>query len=129
MNSISRRTPLASLTAFLRPGLLASLALLCGTSACVTENTTTGEMVPRGNQRYPWDKVTELAKQLKDGMNKDQVLMLMGSPAEVDKEEDQWVYLPERYGILIPAQALHLQFKDRTLVKHGYRPIVLGAQL
>jgi len=129
MNSAPRRMPLASLTAFLRPGLLAALALLCGTSACVTENKTTGEMVPRGDQRYPWEKVKELAKQLKDGMNKDQVLMLMGSPAEVDKEDDQWVYLPERYGILIPAQALHLQFKDRILVKHGYRAIVLGAQL
>lgn len=128
-NSASRRTPLASLSALIRPGLLVSLALLGVTSGCVTENKTTGEMVPRGKQRYPWDKVKELAKQLKDGMSKDQVLMLMGSPAEVDKEKDQWVYLPERYGILIPAQGLLLQFKDRILTEHSYRAIVLGAQL
>jgi outer membrane protein assembly factor BamE (lipoprotein component of BamABCDE complex) len=129
LNSASRRTPVASLAAFLRPGLLLGLALLGATSGCVTKNTTTGEMVPRGKQRYEWEKVKELAKQLKDGMSKDQVLMLMGSPAEVDKEKDQWVYLPERYGILIPAQALLLQFKDRILIEHSYRAIVLGAQL
>jgi len=109
--------------------LLASLALFAGTSACVTENMTTGEMVPRGNQRYPWDKVKELAKNLEDGMTKSGVLLLMGSPAETNEAGDQWVYLPERYGILIPAEALHLQFKDATLVEHGYRPIILGARL
>jgi outer membrane protein assembly factor BamE (lipoprotein component of BamABCDE complex) len=109
--------------------MLASLALLPLTTACVTENTTTGEMIPRGNQRYPWDRVKELEKQLKDGMTKSQVMYLMGSPAETNKEGDEWVYLPERYGILIPAEALHLKFEGATLVKHGYRPIILGAQL
>jgi hypothetical protein len=47
------------------------LPTLCAISgACVTENKTTGEMVPRGNQRYPWDKVKELAKRLENGMTK-----------------------------------------------------------
>jgi outer membrane protein assembly factor BamE (lipoprotein component of BamABCDE complex) len=112
-----------------RIGLLTLLLLLGGTSACVTENTTTGEMVPRGKQRYPWDKVVELAKQLQKGMNKPQVLALMGSPAEIDADDNQWVYLPERYGILVPAQALRLEFDKALLTDFGYRAIVLGAQL
>lgn len=123
MNSAPRRTTHVSITA------LALLALIGGTSSCVTQNTDTGEMVPRGDQRYEWSKVKELAKQLKDGMTKTQVMMLMGSPAEVDAADNQWIYLPERYAILVPAQALQLDFKDRVLVKHGYRAIVLGAQL
>jgi outer membrane protein assembly factor BamE (lipoprotein component of BamABCDE complex) len=129
MNESSRRASSISIAGFLRPGVLVAFGLVCGTSACVTQNMDTGEMVPRGKQRYPWEKVKELAKQLKDGMRKDQVLLLMGSPAEVDKEEDQWIYLPERYAILIPAQALRLEFKNQILIDHGYRAIVLGAQL
>ena len=109
--------------------LITLLALGAGASACVHQNAQTGEMIPRGNQRYPWDKVTELAKKLQKGMNKQQVLFLMGSPAEVDQEDNQWIYLPERYGILVPAQALRLEFKQQVLVDFGYRAIVLGAQL
>jgi len=109
--------------------ILASLALLPVTTACVTENMDTGEMVPRGNQRYPWDKVKELAKQLQDGMSKSDVLLLMGSPAEMDEKGEKWIYLPERYAILIPAEALVLEFKGVVLAEHGYRPIVLGTRL
>ena len=109
--------------------LSALLALLACLSSCVTENLTTGEMVPRGKQHYPWATVEKLAPQLKDGMSKFQVMSLMGAPAETDDGGDQWVYLPERYGILIPARALRLEFKDSVLVDHGFQPIVLGARL
>jgi len=118
-----------SISKLVRPGLLAWMLLFTGTSACVTENVTTGEMVPRGNQRYPWDKVKELAKQLKKGMTKSQVLLTMGTAAEVDEEDGLWIYLPERYGILIPAEALRLEFQQGLLVDFGYRAIVLGTRL
>lgn len=108
---------------------LALLTLVVGTSACVTENMTTGEMVPRGAQTYPWDQVEERAKRLQEGMSKARVIQLMGSPAETDSAGDLWIYLPERYAILIPAQALRLEFKDGVLVEHGYRAIVLGTRL
>ena len=111
------------------PTVLAALLALAGTSACVSQNLDTGEMIPRGNQRYPWDKVVELAKNLKVGMTKPQVLLLMGSPAEMDPEDNLWIYLPERYGILIPAQALRLEYKDNMLTDFGYRTIVLGQRL
>jgi outer membrane protein assembly factor BamE (lipoprotein component of BamABCDE complex) len=126
MNSAPRRASHVSIHAFV---LLVALTAISGSTACVTQKADTGEMVPRGDQRYEWSKVKELAKQLKDGMTKTQVMMLMGSPAEVDETDNQWIYLPERYAILVPAQALQLDFKDRILVKHGYRAIVLGAQL
>lgn len=124
-----RRKHLTAALKLCRPGLLALPALFAGTSACVTENKTTGEMVPRGNQRYPWEKVQELAKRLENGQTKEQVLGFMGSPAEMDSAGNRWIYLPERYAILIPAKALQLDFKDDVLVDHEYRPIVLGAQL
>lgn len=130
MKATPSRAPSAALAHAARAGLLACPLLLVAVAAgCVTENTTTGEMVPRGNQRYPWDKVKELAKGLKKGMTKAQVMMQMGTPAEIDKDENQWIYLPERYGILIPTEALRLEFKDLVLEDFGYRPIVLGAQM
>ncbi|HEX5011071.1 MAG TPA: hypothetical protein VFY71_11790 [Planctomycetota bacterium] len=95
---------------------------------CVTEDAATGEPIPRGNQRYEFSKVEDLAERLQDGMTKAQVLMLLGSAAEMDDAGDVWIYLPERYGILIPARALQLEFKDSVLVSHGYRPIILGAK-
>jgi outer membrane protein assembly factor BamE (lipoprotein component of BamABCDE complex) len=107
----------------------APFALLPAATACVTENTTTGEMVPRGNQRYPWEEVQERAKRLSNGMSKGQVLNLMGSPAEIEDEDSHWIYLPERHGILVPAQALHLEFDRGVLAEHEYRAIVLGAKM
>lgn len=112
-----------------RAALVAALLVCAGASACVTENLETGEMVPRGEQHYPWDTVTKRAEKLKNGMPKIEVLGLLGSPAEKDSGGDVWVYLPERYAILIPAEALRLEFKDAVLVDFGYRPIVLGARL
>jgi len=129
MNMHDLRKNLAAITRHGRPGVLLLLALFAGTSSCVTSNAQTGEMVPRGNQRYPWDKVQELAKNLRTGMTKPEVLSLMGSPAEIDTEESQWIYLPERYAILIPARALRLQFEGQVLSEFGYRAIVLGARL
>jgi outer membrane protein assembly factor BamE (lipoprotein component of BamABCDE complex) len=110
-------------------GLAAWLLLLGATTACVTENKTTGEMVPRGNQKYPFEQVEKAAERLEPGMEKMQVLLLLGSPAETDESGNVWVYLPERYGVLIPARALRLEFGPQGLVEHGYRPIVLGARL
>ena len=88
-----------------RFGVLAPFLLAFAVASCVTENMTTGEMVPRGNQRYPFEKVEKEAGRLEDGMTKYQVTVLLGSPAEVDKAGDVWVYLPERYAVLVPARA------------------------
>ena len=105
--------------------VLATAAL----GGCVTEDTATGENIPRGKQRYEFSKVEEKAEQLQDGMTKLQVLLLLGSAAEMDDNGDTWIYLPERYAILVPARALQLEFKNDVLVSHGYRAIVLGTKL
>jgi len=114
-----------------RGARLGALALLedLACAGCVTENMATGEMVPRGDQRYEFSKVEKYAERLQDGMTRNEVLLLLGAPAERDDENEVWVYLPERYGIIVPARALRLDFKDGVLVEHGYRPIVLGATL
>jgi outer membrane protein assembly factor BamE (lipoprotein component of BamABCDE complex) len=124
MNSTNRVARVSSL-----PRLAAPLAVFGLAIACVTENTTTGEMVPRGNQRYEWSKVEKASDRLVVGMSKSQVEYLLGSPAEKDKNGDVWVYLPERYGILIPAKALRLEFRQGLLTDFGFQTIVLGARI
>ena len=61
-------------------------------------------------------------------MTKYQVLMLLGSPAEKSERGNVWVYLPERPAVLLPGQALRIEFKSGQLVEHGYHPIILGKQ-
>jgi len=98
-------------------------------AGCVSTNTETGQPIPRGDQKFPFEQVEKAAEKLKVGMSKYDVLLQLGSPAEKDEANGLWVYLPERYGILIPARALRLEFKDNVLQDFGYRPIVLGARL
>jgi outer membrane protein assembly factor BamE (lipoprotein component of BamABCDE complex) len=95
-------------------------------SGCVNVDPQTGETIPRGDQRYKFADVEQQAKQLKDGMTKMQVMILLGSPAEASDGGNIWVYLPERPAVLIPSRALRLEFNNDVLVSHGYRAIVLG---
>jgi outer membrane protein assembly factor BamE (lipoprotein component of BamABCDE complex) len=106
-----------------------ALLVLGLSAASVTEDASTGKLVPRGDQKFPFEEVEEAAGDLTVGMSKSQVLFLLGSPAEMSETGNEWVYLPERYAILIPARALHLEFQDGALAEHGFRPIVLGARL
>jgi len=105
------------------------LVTFCLALACVTQNATTGEVVPRGNQKYPFEKVEKAAEGLALNMGKTEVLLLLGSPAEMAESGDVWIYLPERYGILIPARALRLEFSGQVLADYGFQPIVLGTRL
>jgi outer membrane protein assembly factor BamE (lipoprotein component of BamABCDE complex) len=123
----SARRDLPSLRRALALGALVAAAAWI--PACVTYDNETGEYIPRGNQRYEFSKVVKAADELRTGMTKAQVLLLLGSPAEKDEGGDRWIYLPERYAILVPARALQLDFKDSALVEHGYRAIVLGTRL
>jgi len=106
-----------------------ALACLLLASACVTTNATTGEVIPRKGQRYPFERIERDAANLRTGMTKSQVFMLLGTPAEKDAAGDVWVYLPERYGVIVPARALRVEFRDGLLAEHGFRAIVLGQTL
>ena len=109
----------------------AALALLsvCLFAGCVSVDPDTGEVIPRGDQRYEFSHVERNAKKLKEGMTKTNCLMLLGSPAERSRSGDTWVYLPERPAVLIPGRALRLVFEGNRLTKHGYRAIILGQDL
>lgn len=115
--------------AFLPFGRTLLLALACTLAGCVTENLTTGEVVPRGDQRYPFERVEKAAEGLHVGMPKTQVLLMLGSPAEMDEHGNVWIYLPERFGFVVPARALRLDFQDGSLLEYGYRTILLGKPL
>ena len=109
--------------------LLAAFLVLGLAAACVTEDVATGQNIPRGDQKYPFARVEDAAKDLAVGQSKMQVLLMLGSPAEKSDNGDVWVYLPERYAILIPAKALRLEFHQDKLADFGFQPIVLGARL
>jgi len=109
----------------LAPALLAVLSL----AGCVQMDPKTGETIPRGEQRFKYDEVKKRAKGLEEGMTRLQVLLALGSPAEKSEDGAVWIYLPERPGILIPADALRLEFQGDYLKSHGYRPILLGQEL
>lgn len=127
-SNLQRRRPFASLGLRLLLGAALSWSF-CAPTACVTTDVETGRVIPRGNQKLPFEEVEKAADKLKVGMNKTQVLLLLGSPAEMDDEGALWIYLPERYAVLIPARALRLEFRDGILAEYGYRAIVLGTRL
>ena len=106
--------------------LAALSATVLAAVSCVNVDPETGEVIPRGNQRYEFEEVERNAEKLEEGMSKFQVLMLLGSPAEESTRGDVWVYLPERPAVIIPANALRLQFRNGRLADHAYHPIVLG---
>ena len=110
-----------------RHGILA--AVLLTLAGCVALDPETGEVLPRGNQRYEFAEVEREAEKLELGMSRAEVLLLLGSPAERDDEKGLWVYLPERPGILIPARALQLRYERGRLAEFGYHTIVLGQRL
>lgn len=119
------RTPPKPDCSWVLPPVLA-LALA---ASCVTENRTTGEPIPRGNQKYAFHKVEKDAENLRLGMSKMEVMLMLGSPAEQDESGNVWVYLPERHGVLLPARALRLEFREHVLAEFDFRPIVLGARI
>jgi outer membrane protein assembly factor BamE (lipoprotein component of BamABCDE complex) len=96
---------------------------------CVNVDPESGKTIPRGGQRYEFATVERRAEQLKEGMTKLDVLLLLGSPAETSDDGDVWVYVPERPAVLVPTRGLRLVFKNDVLESHEHRAIVLGQEL
>ena len=78
-------------------------------------------------QKYDYQTVRERAKQLRPGMSKLEVVLLLGSPAQ--KEPTVWRYMQKRDGLLLPSEALHVHFQGNAVVDHKYVPIILGERL
>ena len=107
--------------------IIVVLAACCGLSACATENPSTGEPIPPGDQRFALKEVQSRLPRLRIGMTRTDVLLTLGSPAE--ETADAWVYRPSRKGFFLPAKALVVKFQDRQYIGYEYQPIVFGARL
>ncbi|MFT5289884.1 MAG: outer membrane protein assembly factor BamE (lipoprotein component of BamABCDE complex) [Planctomycetota bacterium] len=103
--------------------------LLLVLGSCVGVDPETGEVNPRGNQRFTFAEVKDNAADLRVGLTKIQVILLLGTPAEKDRSTNTWVYLPERPAVIVPGRALRLEFKNGRLADFGYHAIVLGQRL
>lgn len=94
---------------------------------CVSQNPDTGEAIPPEGQRFNLDEIKTRLPQLRSGMSRTQVLLILGSPAE--QRDDAWIYRPARSGIFVPARALVVRFHDRLYTEHVYQPILLGGRV
>ncbi len=108
--------------------LILVLSLSAVFAGCTTRrDVQTGQVLPANDQRYDFEQVTERAAYLQPGMSKGQVLILLGSPAR--RDNDLWVYVPERPALLIPAAAMNVRFQSNRYVEHNFSPIVLGERI
>lgn len=103
-----------------------AVLLVIGT-ACVQRDPRTGRTLPAGDQRYTYQDVKGRASELVPGMSRRDVLVLLGSPAH--RAGDDWVYLPERSGLLLPADAMRVRFQRGRYTEHQFEPIILGERL
>ena len=99
------------------------LGLLLALSACPSMERS------RERQTYEYDEVVARAEQLEVGMTHTQVLLLLGHPADKSIDDNIWVYMPPRPALLVPSEALRVEFRIGKLVGYVFRPIVLGEDL
>ena len=76
------------------------------------------------NQKYPFNEVKKRARGLRPGMSRSEVLITLGSPAEV--HGNTWVYLPPKPGIVMPTELLEVRFRSGRYVSHEFKAIVFG---
>jgi outer membrane protein assembly factor BamE (lipoprotein component of BamABCDE complex) len=108
--------------------LLFAVTTLLALAGCRTESVETevaGGKPPY--QRFAFDEVKERAKELRPGMSKTGVLLLLGSPAR--READSWIYLPSRPGTLLPAEALEVEFRGDRYETHTFQPVIAGERI
>jgi hypothetical protein len=75
-------------------------------------------------QKYEFKEVKRRARSLRPGMPRGEVLITLGSPAEV--RGDTWVYLPEKAGYVLPTELLEVRFQSGRYVSHEFKAIVFG---
>ncbi len=103
----------------------AALAVGPGLGGCKTES-----MSPYAyddghpNQKYAFSEVKKRAKGLRPGMPRSDVLITLGSPAEV--RGNTWVYLPPKPGYVVPTELLEVRFQSGRYVSHEFKAIVFG---
>ena len=99
---------------------ICALASGCRTPAGNTELYSDA----RFNQRFDYNEVRRLSRQLQVGMTRIQVMAILGSPAR--STPSSWIYMPKRQAVWIPAEAMIVDFNLGTYTGHRFRPIVAG---
>jgi hypothetical protein len=79
------------------------------------------------NQKYDYGEVKRRLKELEPGTTQVEVLIKLGSPAE--RQRDNWIYLPSRLGLLLPAESLIVRFESGRYASHVFRPVILGERI
>ena len=104
---------------------LAAGVMVMSLSACGPQGEgDVYEPLPDAQQMHKFDEVKQRVDRLRPGMNKLQVLALLGSPAV--QEYDHWDYMPDHSGLVLPAQLMRVEFDGGRYVRHRFLPIVLG---
>ncbi len=75
-------------------------------------------------QKYEFKEVKRRARGLRPGMPRSEVLIALGSPAEV--HGDTWVSLPQNPGYVIPTELLEVRFRSGRYSSHEFKAIVFG---
>ena len=84
-----------------------------------------GKLATVRNQYNSYSVVKERSEELRTGMNKYEVLALLGSPAE--QKQNVWIYLPDRVAVIVPAESMHVNFERGLYIEHKFNLIVFGA--
>ena len=109
----------------LRSCIVLILVMLC--SGCSGTPDMSSPSEAHSAQRYTLSAVKARLDRLRPGMQKFEVMIALGSPAQ--QTNSQWVYLPERTGLLIPSSALVVDFERGLYVSHRFQSIVLGERM
>ncbi len=102
-----------------------ALWCLAAAGGCRTESAKTGfydQGHPR--QKYQYKEVRALVKKLPRGTPRHEVMIRLGSPAEM--RGNTWIYLPEKPGFLVPRELLEVRFERGVFVSYELKPIVFG---
>ncbi len=103
----------------------AALAVGPGLGGCKTESMSAYAYDDgHPNQKYAFKEVKKRAKALRPGMSRSDVLITLGSAAEV--HGNTWVYLPPKPGYVVPTELLDVRFQSGRYVSHEFKAIVFG---
>lgn len=78
-------------------------------------------------QKYDYAEVKRRLKRLPQGSTAIDVMATLGSPAQQSREA--WIYMPDRTGLIIPAEYLRVNFVRGRYASHDFKAVVLGERM
>ena len=102
--------------------IVCTLICLAGMRGCKTGSADATDRHPF--QKYSYDDVRRAVKQLPAGTPRHEVMLRLGSPAEI--RGNTWIYLPQDTGFLIPREMLEVTFTGGVFASYTFKPILFG---